>query len=261
MLEKNLENMTISANERPPDTYCENCHKDIAPYFRPAFLGLSARWFPPDRLCSTCEKQKELKEKILREQKLLDEAFRNSRMSLRFKERTFENFEPEVSTRKAYEVALNFQLKDGGLIFLGSCGVGKTHLAAAIANRQIGKTPTLFISCPEFLLEMRDGISGRKKDHHHLFDLARQAKLLVLDDIGAEKSSEWVQETIFVLVNYRYEQMLPTIFTSNCTLGELEEKLGKRIASRIIEMCRCIKMEGADWRIKRRKQAMENGHE
>lgn len=262
MLEKTLESMTNSASERPPNAHCENCRRTMEPYFRPAFLGLSGRWLPPSSVCSACERQNELREKILKEQAILDEAFRDSRMSPRFKKRTFENFEPVGSTKKAYEIALNFQPKNGGLLFLGDCGVGKTHLAAAIANRQIGKAPTLFISCPEFLLEMREGISGRKKNqNYHLFELARRVKLLVFDDIGAEKSSEWVQDTLFILVNYRYEQMLPTIFTSNCTLGELEEKLGKRVQSRIIEMCRCVKMEGVDWRIKHRKQAMEGGHE
>ncbi|EKD46442.1 MAG: hypothetical protein ACD_67C00234G0001, partial [uncultured bacterium] len=81
--------------------------------------------------------------------------------------------------------------------------------------------------------------------------------LLVFDDIGAEKSSDWVQETLFVLINHRYEQMLSTILTTNCTLDELATRVGKRITSRLIEMCRCIRMDGEDWRIKHRKQKLE----
>lgn len=258
MLEKTLASTTAFANERPQNGRCLTCDKSVEPFLRQAFLGLSARWFSPNSLCRICEEKKEQRERILREQQRLDEAFQNSRISLRFRERTFENFVPEPDTQKAYEIALDFQPKNSGLIFLGSCGIGKTHLAAAIANRQIGKTPTLFISCPELLLELREEISGKKKDRPlHLFDLARRVQLLVLDDIGAEKSSEWVQETLFVLINYRYEQMLPTIFTTNCSLRVLEEKVSKRITSRMIEMCRCIRMEGEDWRVKFRKQNME----
>lgn len=261
MLGRMLENTTSYANKRPPDGECLQCKKSLEPYLRPAFMGLSARWFPPSSFCAECEKEKEVQEKILREQELLDEAFKNSRMSIRFKQRIFENFVPESNTQKAYEIASEFQPNGNGLLFLGACGVGKTHLAAAIANKQIGKMPTLFISCPEFLLEMRERIDTRKKTHHVLFDLARKVRLLILDDIGAEKSSEWVQETLFILINYRYEHMLPTIFTSNCSLKELEEKVGKRITSRMIEMCRCIRMNGEDWRVKVRKQKMEIVHD
>lgn len=251
MLGRMLESTTSCASERPPDGECLQCKKSLEPYLRPAFMGLSARWFPPSSFCSECEQEKEVQEKILAEQKLLDEAFRNSKMSIRFKQRVFDNFFSELNTQKAYEISLNYQPKNQGLLFLGACGVGKTHLAAAIANRQIGKMPVLFISCPDFLFELRESISSGKKKHSHLFDLARRVQLLILDDIGAEKSSEWVQETLFVLINYRYECMLPTIFTTNCSLEELEEKVGKRIISRIVEMCRCIRMGGEDWRIKK----------
>lgn len=250
MLGRMLENTTSFANERPSNGECLQCKKSLEPYLRPAFMGLSARWFPPGSFCSECEGEKEIQEKIISEQKLLDEAFKNSRMSIRFKHRLFENFVPEPNTQKAYEISLNYQPKNNGLLFLGACGVGKTHLAASIANSQIGKMPVLFISCPDFLFELRECINKKAKPSH-LFDLARRVQLLILDDIGAEKSSEWVQETLFVLINYRYECMLPTIFTSNCNLEELEEKLGQRIVSRIIEMCRCVRMGGEDWRVKK----------
>lgn len=249
-----MQRSTMSfANERPPNGECLQCKKSIEPYLRPAFMGLSARWFPPNSFCSRCEEEKDVQERVLAEQKLLDEAFRNSRMSIRFKQRIFDNFFPELHTQKAYKISLNYKPNNNGLIFLGACGVGKTHLAAAIANSQIGKMPVLFISCPDFLFELREGIS-KKGRPSHLFDLARRVQLLILDDIGAEKSSEWVQETLFVLINYRYECMLPTIFTTNCSFAELEEKLGQRIVSRIVEMCRIVKMGGEDWRIKTRKE-------
>jgi len=234
------------------------CGTKTVPFLRPSFLDIEARWIAPASFCLCCLNKREEEEKIRRKQKAIDEAFQNSRMSLRFKERTFENFVIEPNTQKAYEIALRFHPQKNGLLFLGACGVGKTHLAAAIANREIGETPTLFISCPEFLLELRDGISRKKRDYFSLFDMARKVRLLILDDVGAEKTSEWVQETLFVLINHRYEHMLPTLFTTNCSLEELEERIGKRSTSRMVEMCRCIQMNGEDWRIRQRQQNKES---
>ncbi len=256
-MSKNLqENTTAFANERPQNIECSQCGVSVEPFLRGQVLGLAARWLPPQEFCERCVEKREEKFKILEKQKILDEAFRNSCLSPHFRQRTFSNFVPTPGTQRAYEVALEYRPEKGGLLFFGSCGVGKTHLAAAVAHRYLGQRAVLFISCPEFLLELREEIQSVKKEKQRfLFSLARNAQILVFDDIGAEKSSEWVQETLFVLINHRYEQMLPTIFTTNYTLDELDLRLGKRITSRLVEMCRSIRMTGEDWRVKVRKES------
>lgn len=246
---------TAFANERPPNGNCIQCSAEIEPFLRPELEGLPARWILPSNSCNVCLEKQESEEKIREQQRILDDSFRHSRVSPHFKQRAFESFIPASGTERAYQIALQYKPDQGGLLFFGSCGVGKTHLAASIANDQLGKTPVLFVSCPEFLSELREGISIRKKEaHYHLMDLSKKVQLLIFDDIGAEKPSEWVQETLFVLINYRYEHLLPTILTTNCSIPELEHRLGTRITSRLIEMCRCVSMSGEDWRIKIRKE-------
>lgn len=78
----------------------------------------------------------------------------------------------------------------------------------------------------------------------------------MLDDIGAEKPTEWVRETLFSLIDFRYQNNKPIIFTSNFHLSNLENKLGKPIISRIVEMCRVIKLDGEDFRLKIRKEIL-----
>ena len=73
--------------------------------------------------------------------------------------------------------------------------------------------------------------------------------LLFIDDIGAEKMTEWVAETFYLILNYRYNEMLPTIFTSNLSPSELAERIGDRIVSRIIGSSDVIKLDGEDRRL------------
>jgi len=74
-------------------------------------------------------------------------------------------------------------------------------------------------------------------------------KILIVDDLGAEKFTDWSIENLYRLVNYRYENMLTTVFISNLSLKELSQRVGDRIVSRIIEMCHLFKVEGKDRRL------------
>lgn len=230
------------------DKNCSKCGVLLKAFQVPSLFGSAPRLFPPPDICDACQTQIENARKKMEDQRRIEEAFRSSMITPRFKTRTFSNFKVNELNRKAWEAAINFKIEPNGigLLFFGSYGIGKTHLVAAIVNKLIGKINILYISCPDLLNEIREMIHSKQSSYR--LGIAKTVDLLVLDDIGAEKPSEWVRETLFVLINYRYEHLLPTIFTTNYSLDELEYRLGGRISSRIAEMSRCIRFENKDWR-------------
>ncbi len=176
---------------------------------------------------------------------------------------SFDNFEPlQPSLYRALMNARKFvdeyPLVDVGLLFLGSCGVGKTHLAVSALKELIKKgIPGLFYDFRDLLKEIQDSYNpnthtSELKILTPIFD----AEVLVLDELGASKPTEWVQETITHIINKRYNDKKVTIFTSNyldmpigTAYGEtLTERVGVRLRSRLYEMCRRILIEGDDYR-------------
>lgn len=144
-----------------------------------------------------------------------------------------------------------------GIYIHGAVGTGKTHIAYAIKHH-IEAQPggwLLFWNVTDLLHEVRadfnrDGNDKRQPDQALVDQSIGGTKYLaILDDIGAEKPSEFVSETLYLIINGRYNKMLPTIFTSNCDLGQLAERIGERNASRIAEMCEIVNLTGADRRL------------
>lgn len=134
------------------------------------------------------------------------------------------------------------------LLLTGPTGVGKTHYAWSVL-RAVAETGTqlrwqMHTAADLYAhLRPRDG-----EDSHDAFDRVAAAHLLVLDDLGASKWTEWVEEITYRLINHRYEECLPSIFTSNLPPAELRDALGGRVASRLTEMCDRIVLKGDDRR-------------
>lgn len=257
---------TSESREPMPSHYCcSACGVSMKAIWMPPVpsANIPGRWHRPGDFCEACKVSRLDQERAIREQVLINRAIRASRLSPRFRERTFKNFEVTEQNKKAYEAAKIFNLNHFGLFLFGSCGTGKTHLAAAVANDHFGKKAILFVSCPDLFMELKEEMAEKNRLKHELLNLARQVEILILDDIGVEKVSEWVREIFFLIVNHRYEHKLQTIFTSNLSLDELKNKLddprNPRITSRIIEMCRVIEIKGDDYRFKKSFKATTKG--
>lgn len=182
---------------------------------------------------------------------------RSSRLPAGFREKTFESFVVTPGTREAYGLARKMaeNAGAGGLLLAGPPGVGKTHLAAAIVNaRLVAGRQALFCMVPEMLSDIRRVI--RDDDATcELMDLVKQAELLVLDDLGAERATEWAREVMLIIVSARLAADRQTLVTTNySTSGELVERFGggqegMRIVSRLFGLCAPVRMEGRDWRL------------
>jgi len=142
--------------------------------------------------------------------------------------------------------------KSEGIYLWGNTGTGKTHIACAIGKFLLKDGfNVIFYSSGKLLEKIREDYNVNDNNVEGIFATLMDFKgILILDDIGAEKTTDWVVERLYIILNERYEQMLPTIFTSNCDLQTLCDQIGDRIVSRIAGMTTCVEVEGDDKRIK-----------
>jgi DNA replication protein DnaC len=167
---------------------------------------------------------------------------------------TFESFDPTMrGTEHAFRMAREYaRTTDGWLVLHGPVGVGKTHLAAAVANAYASRNiqaAVYFRVAPDLLDQLRatfDPETGVAYDER--FQQIRNANLLILDDLGTENTTSWASEKLFQLINHRYNEQLPTVITSNAKLDRLED----RIVSRMLDsrLSRYVFIEAEDFRVR-----------
>jgi DNA replication protein DnaC len=120
---------------------------------------------------------------------------------------------------------------EGWLVLSGASGCGKTHIAAAVANRLLERgEPVLFVVVPDLLDHLRSAYQpGAEVGYDELFERVRNAPVLVLDDLGTQAPTAWAQEKLFQLINHRFNARLPTIVTTNLAPERFDERLRTRL--------------------------------
>lgn len=251
---------------RLDDRVCAHCGRELqAEYteFPPGLqrkYGKMGEWYYHP--CTPeCERKNDQAEwEAARREARVGALQQRSGLSRRMKGYTFSNFDPYANPPETMAAAERVEsyLNDWednrergkGLYFCGGVGTGKTHLAVAVMNDLITRwrVPSLFVTVPEFLDNLRGTYNDPGRDLDEWMDAVKNAEFLVLDDLGSERPSAWVQERLFVVINHRYREALPTVFTSNIGPKDLAAQLGDRTASRIIAMCDWISLEGDDYR-------------
>jgi DNA replication protein DnaC len=181
----------------------------------------------------------------------------------RYQHCTIENFtiyneSLERAAAEATHLASTFPAATRGLFLEGQPGVGKTHLAVAILKQivQDAGARGLFYDTRDLLRVIRSTYDPSiRTTELEVLRPVMTAELLVLDDIGAEKTSEWVEETMNLIVNTRYNERRLTIFTSNYAdipddtdPNSLLFRIGHRMRSRLHEMCEFVILDAADYR-------------
>lgn len=138
----------------------------------------------------------------------------------------------------------------GNLFITGQCGTGKTHLAVAIAHHLREKTNKrcTFVNTSSLFLSLRNSFNCSENTEYDIIKKYSTADIAIFDDIGSQKISEYVIESWYNIINNRYGEELPSLFTSNMTLSEISSQISDRIASRIASGI-IFELSGADRRI------------
>ena len=192
------------------------------------------------------EKEREMERiKSLRGQSLMDK---------RMKEATFANAKETSKNARNLRLCRRYAehfdemlAKNQGLLLYGEVGTGKSYAAACIANYLLDKrTPVVMTS----FVKLLDTMQGFKEDDE-LIDRLNRAKLLIIDDLGAERSTDFALEKVYSIIDSRYRASLPIVLTTNLDLEQMKSQTDirySRIYDRIFELCYPLQFTGASWR-------------
>ena len=147
------------------------------------------------------------------------------------------------------DYAKYFTKSADGLIMLGKTGLGKTHLSLAIASKVIDKGYNVYYgSVPSVMNKLEKEHFGKATNEESLLDEICESDLLILDDLGAEFSTQFTVAQLYNILNTRMINNLPTIISTNLNMREIEEKYSQRVASRIVGNFNPIQFCGRDVR-------------
>lgn len=213
--------------------------------------------------------EQELKDKRQRElERRIEINKRTCGMPAKYKRRTFEAFKVNEENEYAFRVAKAYADRfeeirtheQNGLIISGPIGTGKTHLAASVANTLLNVGQKVICMPSIDLLAAIRATYKEDGNDEEIINEFKTADLLIIDDLGKEKATEWSVQMIYSIVNSRYENEKPMIITTNYTPDELAARLApsgspdmitaRATVDRLNEVCIEIKTSGESWRMK-----------
>ncbi|MDH3283840.1 MAG: ATP-binding protein [Acidobacteriota bacterium] len=181
---------------------------------------------------------------------------------VRYQHCTIETFAPQnrsldEALALARRLVEEFPSAEYGLLFSGPCGVGKTHLAVAVLRELVetrGATG-LFAEFNDLLRRLLETYGSRSETpSREVLHPILRTNVLLLDDLGSTRMTPWMQDTLSLIINERYNDSSLTLITTNrpqdatATQEALSDRIGERLASRLAEMCRLVPMDGDDFR-------------
>jgi DNA replication protein DnaC len=181
----------------------------------------------------------------------------------RYRKKSLEDL---IGRQQEIESARTAIQRGKGVYVFGPCGTGKTHFAVGVlcewyadvittwyyaAERTRAHKRGAFVSMTSLLLDIKQGYNGNKHSERELLRGLREIDLLLIDDLGAERLTDWSRAIISDLIAMRHSDMRPLIVTSNLDLDGISAAIDDRVSSRLAEMCEIVKLDGTDYRVTR----------
>lgn len=203
-------------------------------------------------------RQNELEEKR-KEIKRIASLKKNSLMDKKFESSTFANIVVTPDNQKQIKLACRYAdkfdelyEKNQGLLFYGDVGTGKTHIACCIGNALMEKLISVFATSFVKILQKSKGFRSTEEKDAYIAKM-NTAKLLILDDLGAERGTGYALEIVYNIIDARYRSGKPMIVTTNLTMSQMQEEDDirlRRIYDRIFEVCFPVEFKGKSLRMK-----------
>ena len=225
-----LENINYDSFIHKKLKKCEFCGKELEPIgLDYLYVNISPESIEYQRC--TCDKAKEYwnekdkqdaeEQKRKRFRNMINVIYKQNYVERKYQELNFENFIIDLNNKNAVKMANDYinknkdKILSNGLIIMGESGVGKTHLAAVIANKLIENDKIVLMGRLTTLLDMiKETFRDNTKSENELIELYSNVDMIIIDDLGTEKISSWALEKLYTIIQNRFENGLPIIITT-----------------------------------------------